>query len=820
MRKIVIKIVVLLLVFIVGVAGTSLLMNGEMTSDTAEMENASFPQVMVEIGGIYVNRMFGYAEKMQVDFTRDSLTPMDTSKEITLVINPFSCDLYNLSYEIRTSDGSKVIENSSTRRLTSQDSYFKATLDLKADEMRMNQEYSLQITLDTSAGEAYYYTRIIQRSRLNTEQYVRFVQNFYEKCMNKEATQELSAYVESDESVADNSFTSVNIHSSLDMVTWGDLSPAISRKAVPVIEDINETTGSISMDYEIMAYNEDNQVEFYNVTEFYRMRYTENGVWLLDFHRDAQQIFDGDLPSVDNTGISIGVASKDMQYMSNESGEIVAFVQQGDLWTYSRSANKFTRIFSFRQQENGDERDSNSSHDMKIVRMDESGDMDFVVYGYFNRGEHEGRVGVGVYRYSNDQNLIEEQVFIPSTKSYEFLKMDLDDLSYVNKQNQLFLFMGGNLFQVDIDGRSYQVIQDGIKAGHFVSSASNASGAWMEGSDAHHCTAIWVMDFETGKTRKISSGEGVSIKSLGFLNEDLVYGIAKSENIRTDTTGKIVFAMESLRIEDFEGNLVKEYAQPGQYIIDVKMNDSLMEIQLAQKKENGFGPASLDNIMNNRKAEEQQVTISTAYTQRRGFIIHLDFEQTFKGSTPMVVYSKHQVSHGKTSLKVDTSVPVEEIYYVYAGGRLDSTYTDPAQAVAQADAKVGVVLNRAQQYVWERGNKKTKIQLNHSDIPGEVLKGTLDFGKFSKKLKSAGQAMNLSGCTLDQVLYYVSSQRPVIAARGDGGSYVIVGYDQYNTIVYNPDNQETKYMAMDDSTALFQSAGNVFYSYMELLDVQ
>ena len=191
MRKIVIKIVVLLFVFIAGVAGTSLLMNGEMTSDTAEMENASFPPGMVEIGGIYVNRMFGYAEKMQVDFTRDSLTPMDTSKEITLVINPFSCDLYNLSYEIRTSDGSKVIENSSTRRLTSQDSYFKATLDLKADEMRMNQEYSLQITLDTSAGEIYYYTRIIQRSRLNTEQYVRFVQNFYEKCMNKEATQEL-----------------------------------------------------------------------------------------------------------------------------------------------------------------------------------------------------------------------------------------------------------------------------------------------------------------------------------------------------------------------------------------------------------------------------------------------------------------------------------------------------------------------------------------------------------------------------------------------------------------------------------------------------
>ncbi len=300
MKKILKRILILLVVFILGVAVSSILMNGEISSGTAELADASFPEVMAEIGGTYVNRMHGYAEKMQVDFTRDSLTPMDTSRSITLVVNPYSCDLYNLSYEIRTSDGSKVIENSSTRKLTSQDSYFKVTLDLKAEDMLMNQEYSLQITLDTSVGEVYYYTRIIQRSRLNTEQYVRFVQSFYEKCMIKDSTAELAAYVESDDSVADNSFTSVNIHSSLDMITWGDLSPTVSRKAVPVIKDINETTGSIALDYEITAQNEEGQTESYGVTEFYRMRYTENGVLLLDFERNAQQVFDGSLPVVDN----------------------------------------------------------------------------------------------------------------------------------------------------------------------------------------------------------------------------------------------------------------------------------------------------------------------------------------------------------------------------------------------------------------------------------------------------------------------------------------------------------------------------------------
>ena len=43
------------------------------------------------------------------------------------------------------------------------------------------------------------------------------------------------------------------------------------------------------------------------------------------------------------------------------------------------------------------------------------------------------------------------------------------------------------------------------------------------------------------------------------------------------------------------------------------------------------------------------------------------------------------------------------------GVGIDSTFTDPALALQRADDQTGVVLNRAQQYVWERGNKKTKL---------------------------------------------------------------------------------------------------------------
>ena len=49
----------------------------------------------------------------------------------------------------------------------------------------------------------------------------------------------------------------VDIHSSTDLVTWGELAPEIYQKGIPTIKDINETTGSVSMEYLISAKDPD-----------------------------------------------------------------------------------------------------------------------------------------------------------------------------------------------------------------------------------------------------------------------------------------------------------------------------------------------------------------------------------------------------------------------------------------------------------------------------------------------------------------------------------------------------------------------------------
>ena len=104
-------------------------------------------------------------------------------------------------------------------------------------------------------------------------------------------------------------------------------------------------------------------------------------------------------------------------------------------------------------------------------------------------------------------------------------------------------------------------------------------------------------------------------------------------------------------------------------------------------------------------------------------------------------------------ITLDTKVPQDEIYYIYAFGGLVDTQTSPAKAILTADEQMGVVLNRAQQYVWERGNKKTKMLLNIEDVPEAMRNGSWDKDELQSAMGEEGTIIDLSGCTLEKFCF-------------------------------------------------------------------
>ena len=79
----------------------------------------------------------------------------------------------------------------------------------------------------------------------------------------------------------------------------------------------------------------------------------------------------------------------------------------------------------------------------------------------------------------------------------------------------------------------------------------------------------------------------------------------------------------------------------------------------------------------------------------------------------------------------------------------------------------------------------------------------------------AAQVINLSGCTVSQVLYYVD-QGGVIFARGENQQpMLIVGYDEHNTILYDPITNTAIKKGLQDSEEYFSASGNVFIGYLK-----
>ena len=54
-----------------------------------------------------------------------------------------------------------------------------------------------------------------------------------------------------------------------------------------MIKEINETTASVVLEYQLTSQNDDEETELYDVKEFYRMKYQDTRIYLLDFQRSA-----------------------------------------------------------------------------------------------------------------------------------------------------------------------------------------------------------------------------------------------------------------------------------------------------------------------------------------------------------------------------------------------------------------------------------------------------------------------------------------------------------------------------------------------------
>lgn len=853
MKRTLIKIAVFLAVFIVGIRIFGSLLNRGNTDLSQDMAKATLPVIYMSINDHYINALHGYTCDMEGSYLRDYITPINADRTLDILIDTYETKISKVAYELRSLDGSRLIEDTELESFEYNNNKITCKLSFK-DLIDENREYMLVIKLLTGEGKAVkYYARIINASEIYLTEKMDFILDFSNKAFMEETAVELKKYMETNRDGDNSSYGHVTIHSNFNQLHWGNLQPLlITEKNINLIS-IDSSNACFELLYQVQAKN-----NFYNVREYFRIRRGSDRMYLMEYDRTMNQMIDENDRNIIKGKIINGIVDEDIQVQESKSGGIVAFVQQDSLYSFNTSNSQLTRIFSFRDNGNDDERTRFNANDIKILSVDESGNTYFIVYGYLTRGLHEGTTGVTLYYYDAVVNTIEEQIYIPYTKGYQMLMKDIQHLSYINIRNQMYVLVDGAVYSVNLESKEVETVADNLDESKFVSSKNNRMIAWQMGDSVIEYNSIQYYNLDKMTPKVIESGAGNIIVPLGFIGEDIVNGTAYTSDITTDSAGRTVIPMYKITIESINGETLLEYKRDGVYINSVDISEEMIVLHRSERTEDGqYYEVDDDEILNN--------SIETAMKNNYTSVVTEEMETTHQivlakeGNYDSVKFlNPKEVLYEENRTASLDHTDTNNRYYVYSGGRLIDSFVDPADAVVEAEELYGEVVNKKNGYVWESGHRKTKSRIETigdkfiEDVTETVidpetgepveqassqasmticLEQILKYNEIYKDADTLlsdgktvlsvlnenidGDVLNLTGCTLDSVLYYVGRDYPVLAMLNDGNAVIIVGYDSKNTVIYNPLDNEIRKMGINDSRAYFDLNGNRFITYIE-----
>ncbi len=841
MKKALIKIVVVLVTFIAAVLITSSLVNLDSVDMTSDMAQASLPVVTTQYNGIDINRMYGYVKDMDLSYMRDSITPLMSGRRMKLDIDTYGATVLGIAYEVRAVDSGRLIEDTTIENFFVDARHIESDIVIK-DLIENNKEYEFILKLELANGALIkYYTRIISPEEYHISDKLEYVSDFSNRTFNKAAAEELTMYLEPSSQGDNTTFGKVDIHSNFNQVTWGDLRPLKVTDPVITVKELSSMTGSFIVDYYVSTTDEED-IKYYKVKEFYRIRYSKERMYLLDYERTMDQIYVDEKTSYTDNNIMLGISSEDVSFKESDDGKNIAFVQQGRLYTYDTANNSIAYLFGFFDTFTEDMRMMNDNHKIKIMNVDEAGNILFLVYGYVNRGIHEGESGVSAYYYDASVNTIEELAYIGSTHAPDLLIKEVEKLSYMSNDGVLYELIGKKLYGIRAETRNYEIIADNLTEGSYLISDNNRMVAWQVGKSTKDADELVLMNLDTARKTPIKVLSSETITPIGFMGEDLIYGVARKSYMAKDRMGNPILPMYQVNIfNETEGKLMT-YQQPDIYIYEGEVNGNLITLRRMIRDEDGnFEETTNDQIMSAEDVNATKNILSSINSERYEKLSVIKMDKDIDAQSMKHLRPKTVLYEGTREIKLKQDEDTDQ-YIVYGKYGADSFYAEANAALTRAYDISGIVMDEKGRYLWKKTSRSTKNQImaitqsNASESRSSLavcLDTMLEYEgiiRNSQYMLSQGQSvleilmnalpdyeiLDLTGCTIDMVLYYVNQDIPVLVMLENDESVLIVGFNETNLVFMDPNAEELYKIPTEEGVELIKQGGNCFITYMPM----
>lgn len=808
---------------------------------TTTMKSATLPVIMMKTSsGTLYNELHGYTSDVDIHLMNDTITPLQDNRHLNVIVNTYGENIESLSYKIRKLGDMSLIEDTRVTDYTSDGDYLDAVFKVK-NLIDNDTEYLMQVIIKTDKhNEISYYTKIFCSQDIKMQEKLDFILNFNSWTFNQNELDKISQYIETKSTGDNTNYGKVNINSSKAQIGWGDLNPVVEGNIIPSIKSMTAELASVSLRYTMAAQSEQGNYDSYNVDEYYRIRQSGDKMYLLNYEREANQIFDSRNDLMGSSRINLGISSTQSERVVNSSNSrFTCFVRQSDLWSFDNGSSTFTRVFSFDDESSDGVRERYPDHNIKVMEVDDDGNIHFIVYGYMNRGEHEGEVGVSLCRYDAKKNDVSELIYIPVDVPYDVLSENVGEVAYIGANGAFYILLDDSLYSIDLTSKEKMTEISGLTDETYAVSENGTAIAYSLNGQIYNTDTIRIFDMASGTDYQIKARQGDRLRVIGYIRNDFVYGEAHADDIVRYSNGGVMFPMYRIAIMDSGNNLIKEYQNDGIYVSTVTVQG--MRLNLTRVVKNGDGDyetTSVDQLLNREEnVQDAGAYVEVVATQSRKKELYIDLVNKVKSAAmaSMKTSSSVQFSSGEI-IRVDTKLANDSRYYVYGYGRFQGSFVSLEKAIAAADSTYGNVLDIQGREVWRRYKPSSMslgginafykqssqtfaggidIMLSMAGLSSDAQAG-FDSGKNALEIINATgvTALNLQGASLDNVLSIVGTSRPVVGRYGADSYVVIKAYDSKNVTFYDVASGQEVTQTIGEASKLFEQWGNIFVSYI------
>ena len=300
-----------------------------------------------------------------------------------------------------------------------------------------------------------------------------------------------------------------------------------------------------------------------------------------------------------------------------------------------------------------------------------------------------------------------------------------------------------------------------------------------------------------------------------------------------------LFSLKIMAVSEEGHRILKNYQPKGRRVANIKIENYLIRVNLAEVSTGYMEVSGFDTIMNQEADEKATIYVDSSISEVKERQVQLVMRKACDSGKIRQIVAKHMIVDEIPVVKLDLEENSDR-FYVYTRGQVDLVTDRIQDAIAVANEDLGVVVDRNQNYVWMRARNLNQTALtglnpNEGDEGADSIAMALsillhrnDVDVTVHTLLESGQTpraimnnylknstvLDLSGCAVDEVLFYVSNGNPVFALTDSDRGELVVGYTTNSVYLYDPKNKKLETVPLEKAEELFENCGNVFLSYL------